>query len=107
MINVDMQTVSQASLSLFCVTGGIGLFVLLVRDKTIQGLRKQVESLTKKLEEITIKRFDEAVEYADLVLESSKETEKLLAAKDKKIDELQTEVNNLRFRNKQLERGIK
>lgn len=104
---MDMQIVSQAALSLFCVTCGVGTFVVLVRDGTIRRLKEQNKELNNRLEEITIKRLDEAFEYSDLVFENSKQTEKMLAEKDKKIDELQTEVDNLRHRNKQLERGIK
>ena len=104
---VDIQAIGNASLSLFCLMGGVGIVVMLARDKTIKRLRKQNKELNDRLEEITMKRFDEAFEYSDLVFSVSKQTEEALSEKNRKIDELQTEVNNLRHRNKQLERGIK
>ena len=104
---VDIQAIGNAGLSLFCLIGGVGIVVMLARDKTIKRLRKQNKELNDRLEEVTLKRLDEAFEYSDLVFSVSKQTEEALAEKNRKIDELQTEVDNLRHRNKQLERGIK
>lgn len=102
---VDMQAVSQAALSLFCVSCGVGTVVTLVRDVTIQRQKKQIKELNDRLDEITLKRCDEAFEYADLVFDISRKTEEEFNKKDARINELEAEVKNLRHRNKQLERG--
>lgn len=102
---VDIQALSQAALSLFCVSCGVGTVIMLVRDVTIQRQKKQIKELQDRLEELTIKRFDEAFEYADLVFSVSKSTQEELDKRDAKIGELEAEVKNLRHRNKQLEKG--
>lgn len=109
---VDIQALSQAALATFCVIGGAGTVVVLVRDNTIQRQRKHIKELEDRLEEITVKRLDEAFEYADLMFSTSKKTEEEMAKKDKTIAELceglatrDTEICNLRHRIKQLEKG--
>lgn len=104
---VNIETLSQAAQSLFCVCCGVGAVVMLVRDVTIQRQKRQIKELNERLEEVTVKRFDEAFEYSDLVFSVSKQTEEMANEKDAKIAELEKEIENLRHRNKQLERGIK
>ena len=104
---VNMQVVSQAALSLFCISCGVGAVVTLVRDVTIQRQKKQIKELNDRLDEIMLKRCDEAFEYADLVFDISRKTEEEFNKKNAQIDELEAEVKNLRHRNKQLEKGVK